>query len=131
MKNHGKFSCDRNARLFEAGHFRQFHAPDLQRRRSQVARQQGCCRLIEVLSDHLVTLLRDASISAGFTGFYRLGVSPRYAPALDDLLKRDASSNADTTDSAVMIPTPGAVINSWAVGFALAIAASRVSRALI
>lgn len=47
---------------------------------------------------------------------YRLGVRPRYAPALDDFLKRDASSNADTTDSAVIISAPGAVISSAAVG---------------
>jgi hypothetical protein len=57
---------------------------------------------------------------------HRLGVSPRYAPALDDPLKRDASSKADMTVSAVMIPTSGAVKNNWAVGSALAIAASRV-----
>ena len=84
-----------------------------------------------MLARHFVAVLRDAPISANLSRFVSSRRQPEIGAGARRTFESAASSKADATESAVIGPTPGALMNRRAVECDFADVMTRRSRSLI
>src|SRR5436853_7232585 len=68
MQNHGELSSNRDFGFTEPASFGDPHAPGFEHGPFCNACQQNACRLVEIASQHCITVFRNPSCPVDFTG---------------------------------------------------------------
>ena len=111
MQNNGELSGDCHSGDVIAASLGNLHAPGTQSRPFLRVIQKDCGRLDQMSARHATAELRDAKVTIHLARLILLRRQAKYPPTSSDLRKRCGVSIAVTKDSAMIGPTPGAVIS--------------------